>query len=247
MKLKSGQRKATHHQLQEAKRVDALLKSNDPKAQQLGKKLREHSAMAPYWSAASANAVFTYKLAARKRISIATSVRNYRAVTLIPRSGAIPLDEFDVSHLQKNERRIRNAYLNAGIGQSNPAFLANDFEFDSTRSLVIIHFHGIVHKDDLRRLDKLRGTKEFRRRPDCYNPIRISPKKPGQSIFGYIDYMMKFRWFNRPTYIRTGSNRLHRGRPRQARPHLLVPFLVALADIHPSKLLFRVGGGKGRH
>lgn len=224
-----------------------LLASDVPGAKLLGQLLSEHGPERPYWSAASAVSVFQSKPAALERIKNFRSLAEYIAATFVPSTGEKSIIHFSAKDVEALERTFRKALRSSGICTQYPGLFAFDFEFDSSRRMVIVHLHGLLHWQDSLKLERLSSLKAFKSRPSCKYPIRRSKKGHANGIGGFVDYMVKSYWTDRPSYQSPNSGYLKRGLPRRIRNPEQAMFLVALDNLKPEDLVFRVGGGSGRH
>lgn len=247
-------KKRTKHQDQlqialkeDAVRAQILLGSDDCRADMLGQLLAEADLEDPYWSAASAVAVCLAKPQALNRLASFRSIADYKSITLIPKYGEIPIDRFTNKRVTLIKRKIRTALKRYRICKSRPGLFAFDFEYDSSRRMMIVHIHGLIHPKDLSRSERLSDLREFKSRQSCKYPMHRGRKDHPNGIEGFADYMVKSYWTDRPSYPSSNSKYLKRGQARRIPNPEFAMFLLEIGGLSPGDLIFRMGGGSGRH
>ena len=233
--------------IEDQTRSHILSKGRVPGAQRLSKLLSEHDQACPHPSAASAVAMCLSKIDAEGKISRLHSLDDYSVLTMIRRGGEPLLEDFSTQSIARMERSTRRDLAAAGMCIDHPGHFVVDFEFKLQPVRVVMHIHALVHSSDTIGLNQLRAMPWYQARPDCRRPILMSPRNPNRPSSDFLDYMIKSNWAVRSpmtTWRPEGGPR--RNYHRLPSPHFDC-FLVEMDRIRPGSLLFRVGGGKGRH
>ena len=227
---------------EDLKRAMILSRSGNEPAILLAQLLREHIDHEPRDRASSARAICQFKSrgATRMRAHIGKSAR---AVTLIPATGEILLEDLSSTEIKRLIAWLQTTVRRLKIRE--PAFFYLDVDYVDVGGYFAFHFHGVCHADDRKKFRSLRSNRSLTSRSNCKRPVRISRPSPDQRIRGWLDYMVKFAWRGRHSYCctKSGERRIRRQRMSSA---ALVKLLLVMDDFHPAQLLVGFGVGSGR-
>jgi len=106
------------------------------------------------------------------------------------------------------------AHLNRAGAVAADGFLVAflDAEFEPTSRTYVFHLHGFVGGGMISVVDRLRKRPAFKRRPDCWVPIKLDPLKRNPERAETFSYAIKPFWKCRRVTTRTGEERSRRQR-----------------------------------
>ena len=139
--------------------------------------------------------------------------RHVRTFCAIPKGWAVPADELDQVEPEKLIAQFR-AHLNRAGAAVADGFLVAflDAEFEPTSRTYVFHLHGFVGGGMIAVVDGLRTRPAFKRRADCWVPLKLAPLKRNSERAETFSYALKPFWKCRGVVRKDGEEKSRRQR-----------------------------------